>query len=191
MSHAKVQLPRFDDIAAFQAWQATQPGRWELHDGIPVAMAPERVNHARIKFNVASAFERSRDQRQLPCEAFIDGPAVRAPGLRQFQPDAIVACGEAIAGGDILIPDPIILVEVLSPSTMHIDVSVKLDGYFALPSVHHYLVISTEARIVVHHRRLEGSQILTHIHREGSITLDPPGLSIDMADIYARTDILA
>jgi Uma2 family endonuclease len=42
------------------------------------------------------------------------------------------------------VPNPVIVVEVSSPSTRKIDASLKMTGYFSLPSVHHYLIIDPE-----------------------------------------------
>ena len=72
-----------------------------------------------------------------------------------------------------------IVVEVLSPTTAHHDTSAKLIGYFKLPSVRHYLVIDPEVRTVTHYAREEMPVILT----EGELRLDPPGLSLKVADL--------
>jgi len=51
------------------------------------------------------------------------------------------------------VSNPVILVEVASPSTRDFDDTVKLTGYFSLPSVHHYLIVDPEGPPVIHHRR--------------------------------------
>lgn len=92
--------------------------------------------------------------------------------------------GAKLPPSAVEVPEPMILVEVLSPSTRRIDVSLKLAGYFGLPSVLHYLVLDTAKRLVIHHARAAGGTILTRVITEGSIALDPPGLDIGLADIY-------
>jgi Uma2 family endonuclease len=86
------------------------------------------------------------------------------------------------------VPNPVIVVEVLSPSSRHIDAQIKLAGYFRLPSVVHYLVVDPDRPLIVHHARGTGDAILTRIVTEGSIALDPPGIELTMAGIYRSTD---
>ncbi|HJY17125.1 MAG TPA: Uma2 family endonuclease, partial [Xanthobacteraceae bacterium] len=83
--------------------------------------------------------------------------------------------------------NPVIVVEVLSPSTRHIDAQIKLAGYFRLSSVMHYLVIDPDKPLVLHHARNADGTILTRIVSDGMIGLDPPGIEIAVGDIYPAT----
>jgi Uma2 family endonuclease len=83
------------------------------------------------------------------------------------------------------VPAPVVVVEVLSPSTRRIDASAKLAGYFRLPSVAHYLNVDPAEPLVVHHARGSGETILTRVVTQGTIALDPPGLGVPLAEIYA------
>jgi Uma2 family endonuclease len=85
------------------------------------------------------------------------------------------------------VPNPIIVVEVASPSTRRLDTSLKLGGYFSLPSVHHYLIVDPEGPPVVHHGRRPDGTILTSIVREGPFTLSPPGIELTVADMLTVT----
>jgi Uma2 family endonuclease len=75
--------------------------------------------------------------------------------------------------------DPMIVVEVLSPSSRSRDAGLKLADYFRIPSVQHYLIVATDIRTVIHHARDEAGTILTRIVRDGPVRLDPPGLVLD------------
>jgi Uma2 family endonuclease len=71
-------------------------------------------------------------------------------------------------GSDIEVAAPIIVVEVLSPSTRRIDASAKLAGYFpVLPPVAYYLIVDPDKPLVVHHARGSGDMILTRIATPG------------------------
>ena len=157
--------------ADYRAWAAAQPrGRFERHSAVVVAMAPERVAHVRLK---AAAWALLRDgirANQLPCEALTDGMTVEIGEDDDYEPDAIVRCGVRLADDATTVPDPLIVVEVLSPSTSAIDRSVKLERYFRLPSVQHYLIIWTRHR-VVHHRRV-GDGVETTSRTDGAIRLE-------------------
>ncbi len=77
-------------------------------------------------------------------------------GDSDYEPDALVNCGAPMADDAVAAPCPVVVVEVLSPSTAATDTGGKLAGYFAVPSVAHYLIIHPTKRVVTHHRRVGG-----------------------------------
>jgi Uma2 family endonuclease len=179
-----MEQPRQSRFTAdeFIAWALEQEtGRFELDNGVVVAMAPERASHVVAKLNAVIALRNAIGARSLPCQALPDGMSVRVNDRTVYEPDALVRCGPALPGDAREVVDPIILVEVVSPSG--VDRGVKLAGYFSLPSVRHYLIVDTDKQVVLHHRRDEEGRITVHIVRDGSLTLDPPGLSIEILDI--------
>lgn len=172
-------------VDEFLAWAMTQPGRYELFRGEVYAMSPETVGHADKKGAVYVALLTSARANRLPCHVCPDGTTVRIDEATAYEPDALVYCGRKLPPSAIEIPNLMIIVEVLSPSTRQIDVSIKLAGYFRLPSLVHYLIVDPAQPLVIHHRRGTGDAILTRAVTEGSIALDPPGLELALADIYS------
>lgn len=173
--------------AEYRAWTTAQPrGRFERHSGVVVAMAPERLVHNRLKAAAWLLLRQGIQTNRLPCEALTDGMTVEIGGDDDFEPDAIVRCGERLSNGDTTtVPDPLIVVEVLSPSTSATDRAEKLEKYFQLPSVQHYLIVWSDRIRVVHHWRAE-SRVETTVHTAGAITLDPPGMLFDVPALYAE-----
>ncbi|MEQ1718000.1 MAG: Uma2 family endonuclease [Hyphomicrobium sp.] len=168
----------------FLAWAENQPrGRYELVDGLIVAMAPERADHARSKFQVCAALTNAIKRAGVPCEAFVDGLSVRINDTTVYEPDTLVNCGPRIPGDAVLAPNPVIVVEVLSPSTQHIDKARKLIDYFSIAAVHHYILIDIERRAIVHHQRGAGETVATAIYRQGQIALNPPGLTLETEEL--------
>jgi Uma2 family endonuclease len=170
----------------FRRWAETQPrGRFERIDGKVVAMAPERGAHLRIKRDILLALLRGIAAAGLPCEALPDGATVEVEDGNDYEPDAVVTCGERMAAEATVAPNPIIVVEVLSPSTQGGDLTRKLIGYFKVPSVQHYLILFAERPQVIHHRRRDdGDGIETRMLVAGEIRLDPPGITITVEEIY-------
>ena len=123
------------DVDAFLVWAEGREGRWELRDGQPVLMSPERAAHALTKYAAQKALEAGIVRAGLPCRMFPDGMTVRVTSRTAYEPDALVVCPPPTDLNTMEIPNPVIVVEVLSPSTAADDHEVKLDGYFALPSV--------------------------------------------------------
>lgn len=163
----------------FIAWAMARPKgeRYELLRGEIVPMAAERVSHVRAKGLMYVRLREAIEAAALPCEIFPDGMAVEIDATTIFEPDAMVRCGVPLDGDVVKLSDPVIVVEVLSPSTQGIDAGAKLEGYFRLPSVRHYLIVDANDRLVVHHRR-DGEAITTRIVRDGPLRLDPPGIEI-------------
>lgn len=172
-------------IADFLAWADTQEtGRYELFCGKIVGMAPERAEHVKAKARVWRALADAVEHSACPCEAYTDGLGVAIDEHTVYEPDALVNCGGSIAPDALLAPSPVIIVEVASPSTHTIDKSIKLADYFRLPSLAHYLIVDLGRRLVLHYRRGAEGPITVSIVREGAITLDPPGLTIELSDIF-------
>jgi Uma2 family endonuclease len=84
--------------------------------------------------------------------------------------------------------EPVIVVEVISPSSEKIDTSVKLPDYFRVPSVMHYLIADPERPLIIHHARRSNDRLLTAIARHGPIALDPPGLELALRRGVARAE---
>lgn len=170
----------------FLSWaEGQEKGRFELFRGEIVAMAPERAEHGRAKANIWRALADAIKRAGAPCEAFVDSLAVAIDAHIAYEPDVLVNCGEAVAPDSLLAPAPVVIVEVLPPSSRTIDKSVKLADYFRLPSVAHYLVVDLHRRHVLHYRRAGAEPIMLRIVKHGAIALDPPGLEIAAADMFA------
>ncbi len=86
-----------------------------------------------------------------------DGPTVRISKHEAFVPDALVAPLPEPAWESLEVADPVIAVEVLSPSTARTDATTKRKGYFRVASVRHYLIIDPESRTITHHKRGRGA----------------------------------
>jgi Uma2 family endonuclease len=182
MSPVKQQLPTETmTVDQFLAWAEQQPGRYELYCGKVYAMAPERAGHAVVKGNVFIELVRAVKAAGVACRAMPDGMTVRITDDISHEPDALVYCGPTVPHDTAEIANPMIVVEVLSPSTKRIDTATKLENYFSLASVQHYLIIDPEPKrrfATLHSRRPDGL-ILARIIRSGSIVLEPPGLNLN------------
>jgi Uma2 family endonuclease len=168
----------------FLAWAETQPGRWELFDGVPVAMSPERIIHGDVKYQVARALDTAIARARVPCKFVLDSAAVRIDRHRSYQPDVLVYCGQPLPGDTLEVPNPVVVVEILSPGNAMKDLRDKLLGYFQVPNIMRYLIVDPDNRLVIHHAR--GSEaIATRIVREGSsLKLDPPGIEMAVAEFF-------
>ena len=181
------EAPTMLSRTEYRLWAEAQPrGRYERVAGKVMAMTPERVAHVRVKAQAWLALDRAIRAAGLSCEALADGIAVEVGDDTDYEPDAVVNCGERIAGDEVAAPNPIIVVEVLSPSTQSVDTGAKLADYFKVPSIRHCLIIRADRRGVTHHRRRDDGGIETRLLAEGGIALDPPGIEVAVADFYTQ-----
>ena len=181
-----VALPKPDAYVTRQEFrrlcEAQSTGRYERVDGRIVAMAPKRGAHLRVKGAIYRALDRAVTLAGVPCQALPDGATVET-GDSDYEPDALVNCGEPMADDAVAAPNPVIVVEVLSPGTTSTDTGGKLADYFRVPSIAHYLIVHPTRRTITHHRRTDAG-IDTRIVVNGPIAMDPPGLTITAEEIY-------
>jgi len=166
-------------VPEFLAWADKQPdGNYELVDGEIVAMSPDRVRHNLVKAAAYRALDDAVKAAGLPCRVFTDGVGVVINDNTTRIPDASVQCGVKLNLESMVLEAPLIVLEVISPSSERQDLGAKLVEYFSVPSIRHYLVVVPQKRAVVHHMRNDEGGLSTYIGRNGDIVLNPPGMTV-------------
>lgn len=186
-SMAKEQLPTQPmTVDEYLVWAETHSGKYELHDGVVVKMAAERTGHLKVKGRVFIELLRAARQfGKTDMHVLPHGATVRVGLRRAFEPDALIYLGPELADDVIEVPNPVVVVEVLSPSTGDFDMADKLVGYFGVPSIAHYLIVNpAEMPAILHSRQADGT-ILTRLLHSGAIKLDPPGIEIDIPSLLS------
>jgi Uma2 family endonuclease len=189
-----IALPKHKMTAdEFLAWAEKLPkeaGKFELWDGEVIVkhgpagqMNAERSQHWEVKGAIYRSLHDAIKRAGVRCFAALDGASVRFADDKLVEPDVLVYRGEKVPRDVLEVPNPLIVVEVLSPSTGSFDLGVKMQGYFALPSVHHYLVVDPDRPLIIHHKRGAGDVFETRIPTIGSLKLDPPGLDLDLTEV--------
>jgi Uma2 family endonuclease len=183
-------------VAEFLVWAEEQAGdaRYELVGGVPIRlMAPTSIRHARMRWNASQTLRSATAATGRPCEVFDAGPgvAVGDEGDECRIPDVVVTCASTIDEAAWLVPEPVIVVEVASPSTRLADVNDKVEFYSGIASIWHYLVIEQERRRVVYHGRGPSGGLEPRLLREGEIALHPPGVRLALDALYQDTEFAA
>jgi len=191
-----ISLPKHKMTAdEFLAWAEDLPneaGKFELWDGEvvvrhgPAAGFEERSQHWEAKNAMNLALHDAIKRADLPCFVAVDGPMVRLSPNKLARPDVLVYCGPKVPRGVQEVPNPVILVEVLSPKTKKRDRGVKREGYFSLPSLCHYLVIDPDRQLLTHHKRGAGHTVETAIVTGPRLQLEPPGLDVDLTEVLGN-----
>lgn len=173
-------------VEEFEAWHARQPERWEFIRGEPRLLAPASMNHSIIKRNVAFTLQAALAPRG--CEALVDGPQILTNEISAI-PDVVVTCSP-IDHATPVIAEPVIIVEVMSPSSEVNDTGLRWLAYRNIPSLRHYLVLSQDQRLVHLHSRA-GDIWRERFVSTGALELEDPPLRLELDDIYRATDLAA
>lgn len=169
--------------------------RYEYFDGEVFAMAGGSPNHARIGGNVYAALQQKL--RGQNCEAFNSDMRLKVPlALPYRYPDVSVVCGkqifEAIDGQQMLV-NPILIVEVLSPTTAAYDLDTKFTAYQSIDSFQEYLLIAQDRPHVIQHiRQAKGRWLRIEIAGlDSEVILESVNLTLSLHEIYERVDFPA
>ena len=150
-----------------------EEGKWEYVDGFVYAQAGASRPHNRISSNIQRVLLTAAGDG--PCWAHASDLKVRISrdGRRRYYlPDIVVVC-DPTSTGDYE-ENPCLIVEIQSASTRAIDETFKASDYRSLESLQGYLLVDSERRSVVFHRRTAtGWQI-----EEAESTLELPCLSV-------------
>ena len=140
----------------YLAWERKQPFKNEYHNGQIIAMSGASLAHNSITVDITVQLSNQLMERE--CEVFAGDMRVRTdPTVSYFYPDVIVVCGEPRFEDDTFdtLLNPIVVIEVLSPSTAAFDRGEKFEHYKQLASLQEYLLISQDSVRVDHYRRQE------------------------------------
>lgn len=143
MGQAALELPMSAD--EFLAWDARQSVKHEFVAGEVFAMAGAGEAHVTAAGNVYAALR--RHLKGSPCRTFITDMKLRVEATDAFYyPDVMVTCAAADAGEAMVKREPLLLVEVLSPSTAAYDRGAKFAAYRQLPTLREYLLVDPDTR---------------------------------------------
>ena len=176
----------------YLTWERKQPFKNEYHNGQIIAMSGASRWHNRI--TVDTTVQLSNQLMESECEVFAGEMRVRtSPEVSYFYPDVIVVCGEPHFEDDTFdtLLNPIIVIEVLSPSTAAFDRGEKFEHYKQLASLQEYILISQDSVRVESYRR-QGTRWLhnTFGRLEDTLSLTSIECEVPLRDIYRRVRFL-
>jgi Uma2 family endonuclease len=172
--------------------RARTDGRAELLDGEIVMMAGATRRHNRIVSSIDVALNvRLAGGR---CEAIVTDMKVKAQATESYTyPNVVVFCDDTAEFEDEkedVLTTPLVIFEVLSPSTRGRDRGDKFAYYRTIPSLRHYVLVDTQGREVDHYAR-QGDEtwLFTTLRGQDVLRLDPPGVELPLDEIYRRAGL--
>lgn len=169
-------------LADFFAWEATQECRHEFVDGEVYAMADGSNVHAHIAANLLVALRRQVYPRG--CVVFQADAQLQA-GENIFYPDIMAVCGPGALDGN-QVRQPVLIAEVLSPSTESYDRGMKRRCYQErLPGLQTYVIVAQDAVLVeVLRRTAQGWTSELYTRADEAFELSDPPCRLTVAEIY-------
>jgi len=187
-SQAKARLT----VEEYLALERQAPCKSEYFDGEMFAMAGASRRHNLIALNISAELRTQLQQR--PCEVYTSDMRVKISrtGLYTY-PDVVVVCDEPLfedADVDTLL-NPIVLVEVLLPSTADYDRGGKFEHYRTLPSLQAYLLVAQERCHVVHYTRQQDNTWLLAETDDLQDRIHIPSIRCDLllSEVYAKVQL--
>ncbi|MEZ4827484.1 MAG: Uma2 family endonuclease [Bacteroidia bacterium] len=184
-SQTDPEIFSYEQYLAFEA--QSDETRYEFYDGEIVALSGAYIRHARIVTNTSTRiFEKLREG---DCDVFSEGVKLHIPQTRHYlYPDIVVTCNPLDLQSKSGIRNPLLIAEVLSPSSVKRDRVQKMDQYLRLPSLRYYMIISQEeCKVEVYERKSDNSWLYTiYGQLKDSIFFDEWNLSLMLKDIYRK-----
>jgi Uma2 family endonuclease len=168
-------------LAEFLEWEEPQPLRYEF-DGIgPVAMTGGTAGHAIIQGNLAIAI--GGRLRGAPCRFYGSDLKFQVAEGHIRYPDGMVLCSPVDRAASV-VHDPVVVFEVLSPSTTRNDRIVKAREYQATPSVKRYVMLEQDGVSATVYARSGGTWTHEILIADSILSLPEIGVELPLADLY-------
>lgn len=166
----------------------------EYYDGHIYAMAGASEAHQSISANVI--MEIGPALKKKGCKIYPSDMKVWIPLKRSFvYPDLSIACGTPKMHDEHrdVLENPIVVFEILSPSTELHERTLKFDGYCSIPELQHYLLISQEtARVEVYTKNADELWVLArYTGLDQTLQLPAGDVAIPMASLYDKIEFPA
>jgi Uma2 family endonuclease len=168
-------------LEEFLAFDDGTDTSYQLFEGRIVAMNPPLRGHGTLVVRLAGIVS---SKLKPPCEAIAEAGVIPVNRRHSwYKADLIVTCTPG-SYKDPFIAEPVLVIEVLSPTASATDFSRKLPDYQQIPSMRDVLLVSGMERLIRHWRR-EADAWTEHAHRRSAtVRLSGLPVTIAMRDLY-------
>ena len=174
--------------------EATSPDKNEFVNGYLRAMSGATVRHNQVAANLLGLLWSNLNRSK--CKAFTSDMKIRIRRESMtwfYYPDASVVC-ESNRPSEVFQDKPVLVIEILSPSTRSIDLDEKLSNYLSIDSLQMYLILEQDRADAVAYRRSNAVASSDLFVREcyvglgARIELPFLGFEIRLLDIYSGVE---
>ena len=167
--------------------------RSEYRDGEIIPMTGGTTNHNEISLNLATNLRFGLKKQNYG--VYMADVRLWIPRYRLYTyPDIMAIQGEPTYAdkGTTTVMNPILIAEVLSPSTQNYDQGDKFAYYRSIPEIQEYILISQQRYHVMQYAKTEAGWLLSEYETEDSlIKLASVNLELELSDFYTGVDLAA
>lgn len=183
--------PQHMSEAEYLAYEEATAFKHEFSNGRIIAMTGGSLHHGLITVNISTQL----NIKLADTDCGVVSPDIRVAVRRETRsayryPDVTVYCGEPafLEGRKDTLTNPVLLVEVLSPSTILTDINQKLEEYTQIESLQAYLLVAQDQAKVERYQRHESDQWLYQLVTglDGEVSIPTLELTLSLAQIYRR-----
>jgi Uma2 family endonuclease len=182
---SSAEVPDFVTVDEYLAAEAASLSKSEYVDGWVRAMSGATLRHNRVAMNCGYRLMRALDGQK--CQPFNSDTKLRIHrfgATRFYYPDLQVVC-DSNPPTSVYQDSPVLIIEVLSPSTRRYDLDEKMNAHLQIPSLQCYIVLEQHQPIAIVMRRSEGGflrQVIEGV--DDAIPLPFLGFELAMRDLY-------
>ena len=188
MSAEVIKAKRYYSFDEYLQLEEQEQTRYEYYDGEVLAMAGGSLNHNSIALNISRKLLDALETKD--CRVFQENVKLELPKHKSYvYPDILVSCDEEDVESAYLVKRPILVAEVLSPSTAKQDREEKLYLYKRIPTLRYYLLISQQRPYIEVYSRTQTLAIFQYQDYEkweDVIQFPDLNLSITLRQIYQK-----
>ncbi len=176
-------------LAQYEEWEKRQTVRHEFYQGEVFSQAGGTRRHSQIGLNAAGAIRALLRGRDCIAHGSDMRISIEATGYQAY-PDVSVVCPPIEGSSDDVISNPVLLVEVFSPSTADFDRGGKFGHYRQILSLQEYLVFGQdEPRVEQHTRTAEGNWLLRELAGlDAVLFLYSLEVNLPLREVYDKVD---
>lgn len=175
-------------VEEYLAFERASETRHEYFAGDIFAMSGASEQHILITGNTFSSL--LVQLRKRPCKVYPIDMRVKVSAIKYTYPDVSVVCGEPRFTDDKFdtLTNPIVIIEVLSPSTENYDRGKKFQHYMTLETFQEYILVAQDEVSVEHYiRQTDGRWLYSRAQTlAAEIKLPSIGCTLLLADIYDK-----
>jgi Uma2 family endonuclease len=167
-------------VSEFLAWEKRQELRWEFDGIAPIAMTGGTAAHSAIERNLIAAL--TNRLRGKPCQAYTANLKIAVAGSIRY-PDAFVVCSP-IPGATQVVDAPVVVFEVLSPSTGRTDRIIKNREYRDTQSIRRYVILEQDQQAATVFERVGDDWIGHLLVDDAALVMPEIDVVIPLAELY-------
>jgi len=166
------------------------PERHEFVSGEIFLMGGASERHNLIVINISRDI--SLQFRSRPCKVYANDMRVKVGKTSLYTyPDVVAVCGPAKFDDSLkdTLMNPMLIVEVLSPSTEAYDRGRKFEHYRQIETLAEYLLVSSDKPHVERFvRQSSGEWTFSEVHDEAALQLSSVACSLALANVYEKVE---